>query len=157
MYETVINSYRQTSYLTADPLKLVLLCYKGAIANLRAAKEAYLQKDYERKARALQKTIDIIHELNSSLDMEKGGNIARNLRGLYHFMTQTLIEADLKQDTAMFERIITLLQELESAWMAVAKAPTADKKMESEPKKESRPVGISQNVLKPVMERAWNA
>lgn len=156
MYEKALKSYEQMSYLTAEPLKLVLLCYKGAIGSLKVVKEAYATNDYEQKAKALKKTIDIISELNSSLDMEKGGQIARNLRSLYNFMTQALIEADLKRNIAMFDKIIALLEELEMAWEDVGTLLVTRRR---EPEEQIGPgtAGITKNVFKPVLERAWNA
>ncbi len=120
MYEAAAKSYRQTNYLSADPLKLVRLCYEGAIASLKLAREAYIARDYEAKGKALIKTLDIIHELNASLDMEKGGDVAKNLRALYMYMTQALIDADVKKDLKVFDAVIHLLEELGSAWQELA-------------------------------------
>lgn len=116
MYETATKSYQEANCLSADPLKLVRMCYEGAVRNLKMARDAYIDRDYETKANALVKTLDIIHELNSALDMEKGGDIARNLRALYMYMTQALTEGDLKRDLKAFDDVIRMLEELESAW-----------------------------------------
>src|SRR5574340_335581 len=83
-----VGTYQEISFLTADPKKLILICYRQAILNLKAAREHYLAKDYEAKTKALQKTFDIICELNSVLDFERGGSIARNLDALYKYMTR---------------------------------------------------------------------
>jgi flagellar secretion chaperone FliS len=120
MYEAATKSYRQTNFLSADPLKLVRMCYEGAIGSLKRSRDAYIAHDYEAKGKALVKTLDIIHELNVSLDMEKGGDIAKNLRALYLYMTQALIEADLKRDLNVFDAVIHMLEELESAWQELA-------------------------------------
>jgi flagellar protein FliS len=124
MYENVARSYQQTQYMTANPTKLILMCYEGAISNLKLARDSYGAKDYETKAKALQKTMDILHELNASLDMEKGGTIAVNLRALYAYMTQALVEADLKRNMAGFDHILKMLEELESGWREIASGNT---------------------------------
>ena len=111
-----MGTYQEISFLTADPKKLVLICYRQAILNLKAVQEHYLAKDYEAKAKALQKALDIICELNNALDFEKGGSLARNLDALYKYMTRSLLEADIKKDLTMFAAIIRMLEELESAW-----------------------------------------
>jgi len=120
MYEAAARSYRQTNVLSADPLKLVSMCYEGAIGNLKLARDAYIRRDYETKGNALVKTLDIIHELNASLDMEQGGEISKNLRALYLYMTQALINADLKNDLKVFDTVLGMLEELESAWHEIA-------------------------------------
>lgn len=116
MVEKGVGTYQEVSFLTADPKKLILICYRQAILNLKAAREHYLAADYEAKAKSLQKALDIICELNNALDFEKGGSIARNLDALYKYMTRSLLEADIKRDLAMFAAIIKMLEELESAW-----------------------------------------
>ncbi len=155
MYQNVAYTYREANVLTANPLKLVIMCYDGAINSLKIAKDAYLKKDYELKAKALQKALDIIHELDASLDMEKGGDISKNLRGLYLFMHQALVEADLKRDLKVFDRIIGLLEELLSAWAAIgtngeAKAPPE--------RRTDRTAGIPVSVYKSsAVARTWSA
>lgn len=122
MYQMAAKTYQQASFTTANPMRLVLMCYDGAIKSLKLAREQYIAKDYEGKAKALKKTLDIINEINISLDLEKGGEIARNLRSLYLYMTQTLTDADLKRDIGMFDEVIRMLEELESAWKEIARA-----------------------------------
>jgi len=119
MYENALKSYQQTNVITANPARLVLLCYDGAVSSLKLARDSYVAKEYEAKGKALQKTLDIIHELNASLDMQKGGGIAVNLRSIYTYLTQALTEADLKKDIEMFDNGIRILQELESAWKEI--------------------------------------
>jgi len=124
MYEAATKSYQEANFLSADPLKLIRMCYEGAVSNLKIARDAYIECDYETKAKSLVKTLDIIHELNSALDMEKGAEIAKNLRALYMYMTQALTEADLKKDLTVFNDVIRMLEELESAWQELAVGKT---------------------------------
>ena len=91
MYANGFDAYRQTNVLTADPKKLVIMCYEGAITNLRVARERYLSGEYEAKAKAVQKAQDIISELMHALDFEEGGQIARNLEALYNYMTRRIL------------------------------------------------------------------
>jgi flagellar protein FliS len=150
MYENVSRSYQQANFLTATPIKLILMCYDGAISSLKLARESYVAKDYETKGRALQKALDIIHELNVSLDMKKGGEISANLRALYLYMTQALIEADVKRDLVIFDEMINKLEELESGWKEIAGSHSENIK--------PLPYGISSVANKPVMaSRAWSA
>jgi len=122
VYDNAVKSYQQTNFLTADPLKLVIMCYDAAINSLRQACEHYAAKDYEAKGKAVQKTLDILHELNASLDMEKGGEIAANLRALYTFMMRAVTEADLKRNVEVFGEIIRMLEELGTEWKGLTSA-----------------------------------
>ncbi|MDQ5985818.1 MAG: hypothetical protein CSYNP_01535 [Syntrophus sp. SKADARSKE-3] len=113
------NAYQQANILTADPGKLIVMCYEKAILHLTRAADHYEKKEYEAKAKNLQKAIDIITELNSCLDFKKGGDIARNLDGLYRYMLTTLIDSDLKRKPEGFRHIIGMLKELEEAWRGI--------------------------------------
>lgn len=127
MHRNGINAYRQTDVTTADPLKLVLMCYGKAISNLKTAKEKYAAGEYEPKAKALQKVHDIISLLMQSLDFEKGGAIAENLKSLYTYMMRRLTEGDLQQDLQAFDEVIEMLEELESGWEEISSAPRRDR------------------------------
>jgi flagellar protein FliS len=118
-----ISAYRQANVVTADPKRLVIMCYDGAISELMAAKEFYRSREFEEKAKSLQKALDIIYELLSALDFEKGGEVARNLEALYNFMIRRLIEADLKKDIEAFEDTIRMLEELRAAWQDIFYGP----------------------------------
>ena len=39
MYNNGIQAYRKTNVVTADPKRLVIMCYEGAIENLKIGKE----------------------------------------------------------------------------------------------------------------------
>jgi len=119
MQNNTANAYQEASILTADPGKLIIMCYEKAIHHLCLAVKHYENKEYEAKARNLQKAIDIITELNSCLDMKKGGDIARNLDALYRYMLTSLIDADLKRQPDGFRHVITMLRELYDAWHTI--------------------------------------
>jgi flagellar protein FliS len=53
------------------------------------------------------------------LDMDRGGEVAENLRRLYAFMNRRLWEANTKRDPQMIQEVITLMEELNQSWKAV--------------------------------------
>ena len=116
MYRNGIQIYRKTNVVTADPKRLVLMCYEGAIDCLKIGKQKLTEKDYEGKGENISKTRDIISELKSSLNFEQGGTIAANLDSLYNYMLGRIMEADLENDVQAFEDVIGILVDLESAW-----------------------------------------
>jgi flagellar protein FliS len=123
MYSNGIQSYRKTSVVTSDPVKLVIMCYEGAIDSLKLAKQKIIDKDYEAKAKAIIKALDIINELLCSIDFEKGGTIAKNLEALYKYMWSRIMYADLNKETNSIDEVIGMLAELLSAWKEVASKP----------------------------------
>jgi flagellar secretion chaperone FliS len=123
MYCNGIQSYRKTNVTTSDPVKLVIMCYEGAIDSLKLAIEKMKEKDYEKKAKAIIKTQEIIDELLCSLDLEKGNTIASNLSGLYNYMLRRILHGDVNRDMDAIEEVIGMLNELLSAWREVALKP----------------------------------
>ena len=116
MYSNGIQTYRRARVMTADPGKLVVLCYEGAIDNLKIGKQRITEKDFEARGKALDKAQDIISELLCSLNSEKGGSIARGLDSLYNYMLRRIIHADLKNDLRAIDEVIGMLTELKAAW-----------------------------------------
>ena len=111
-----VDAYRETDVMTADPKRLVIMCYEGAISNLKLAKKKYLTGEYEAKAKALQKAEDILDELLCALDLEKGGKIAENLRALYIFMRRRIVEGDANREVGILDEVTSMLEELKHAW-----------------------------------------
>lgn len=116
MYVNGFDAYRKTDVITADPKKLVIMCYEGAIRNLKIAKEKYLAGEYEPKAKCMQKAQDIIGELMQALDFEEGGQIAENLDALYSYMQRRLLDAEAKREIKAIDEVVNMLEELKVAW-----------------------------------------
>jgi flagellar protein FliS len=119
VYSNGIQTYRKTKVMTADPRKLVMLCYEGAIDNLKVGKQRIAQEDYEGRSKSLGKAQDIIGELLCSLNLEGGGSIAKGLDSLYNYMLRRIIHADLKNDLRAIEEVIGMLTELKAAWQEI--------------------------------------
>ena len=128
MYSNGIRDYRKTNVITADPKRLVLMCYEGAIETCKIGKQKIIEKDYEEKGKALTKAQDIINELVCSLDFERGGDIAKNLDSLYNYMSRRIIHADVNKDINAIDEVIGMLNELKSAWEEIFSKQ--DKKIE---------------------------
>ena len=93
------QAYMQTNVGTADQGRLLLMLYDGALKFLQQAREKMLEKDYAAKGILISKVIDIVNELSSSLNMERGGDLAVNLSNLYFLCTARLLEANLKMSS----------------------------------------------------------
>ncbi|OEU45539.1 MAG: flagellar export chaperone FliS [Desulfobacterales bacterium S7086C20] len=115
-----VNAYQRTNVMTADPKRLVLMCYEGAISNLKFAKEKFESGEYEAKARAIQKFQDIVNELLCSLDFEKGGQIATNLSAIYDYMMRRILRADVDGELSAFDEVLGMLEELKEAWEEIS-------------------------------------
>jgi flagellar protein FliS len=117
-----LRSYKETQIKTATPGKLILMMYDGAIKSLNQALQDMdnEHRRYDSISNSLIKAQDIITELMISLDFDRGGEIAKNLFGLYVFMNRRLLDGNIKKDKAPLEEVKTLLIELRGAWAEVA-------------------------------------
>jgi len=120
MYRNGVQAYKQANVTTADPTRLVLMCYDGAIGSLKTAREHCVSGDYEAKARSLKKTQDILNVLMQGIDFEQGGTMALNLDSLYNYMLRRLLPCPTaEEEMAAIDEVLGMLEELESAWKEI--------------------------------------
>jgi flagellar protein FliS len=112
--------YKQTAVETQSKGRLIVMLYDGAVKFLKMAIKDIENEDYESKSEHLTRAQNIITELNSVLDMESGGEIAQNLRKLYHFMRKHINQAGVENSTQKIQEVIGLLEELNQSWKAIA-------------------------------------
>jgi flagellar protein FliS len=113
--------YRQTQTQTAAPGELVLMLYRGALRFLSTAIDAIENKDIVAAHNGLMKAQAIVNELNDTLDLERGGEVASNLRRIYEYMNRRLLEANIRKDVQPAREIQKLLREMLPAWEAAVK------------------------------------
>jgi flagellar protein FliS len=112
--------YLETAVETASPARLIVMLYDGAIRFINEATYAMQQRDYETQNAKLQRAQKILAELISSLDFDKGGEVAENLFRLYAYMYNQLVEANINDDAARLEHVVGLLCEIREAWETIA-------------------------------------
>jgi flagellar protein FliS len=103
----------------ADPHQLVLMLIDGALERISGARGAMQNQATVQKSRLIHKAVEIVNELHVSLDMEKGGAIARNLGDLYDFMTRQMIRANAENRIELLDEAAALLREIRSAWIQI--------------------------------------
>lgn len=124
-YGRATNPYLQTQVRSSTPLELVVMLYDGALGSLAQTREAVQARDLRAKRDALSKAMAILSELQGSLNMEAGGEVAVRLDGLYTYMIGRLVEGNVNGEVAAFDEVIGLLTPLRDAWAQIAAAPQA--------------------------------
>lgn len=114
-----VDIYKETAVSTQNKGRLIVMLYDGAIKFINQAIRDIEANDFASKGRNIQKAQDIIFELNTVLDMEAGGEVAKNLRGLYNFMSRHLTQANIKCDVQMLREVLSILEELNQGWRAI--------------------------------------
>lgn len=122
-YQTALNMYRsvgvQTGIEDASDHQLIEMLLDGAISRITSAKSACLRGVISERGENISASIAIIDSLRSSLDLEKGGEIANNLMQLYSYMEIKLAEANLNGDTELLDQVVGLLRELQAGWKGI--------------------------------------
>jgi flagellar protein FliS len=120
-----IASYASQQILSASPARLVFMLYERAITSLNEAIAAIDAGQIEARWRANKRATEIISHMWSTLDHERGGEIAMNLDRLFAYMMRRLPEIDMKNDRNTAAEIIQLLQPLRNAWYEISNAPVS--------------------------------
>jgi flagellar secretion chaperone FliS len=134
-FNNAYSAYQSTNVKTASQGKLVVLLYEGAVKALTSAKECFgadgkiAASKIEKYGNFITKGQEIISELQVSLDMDKGGQIAQNLMSLYVYFNQELMTANISKDKKKLEFVLNMMIQLSSAWESAsnstANAPAA--------------------------------
>lgn len=114
-----VKNYQKIKVQTASPAQLINMLYDGAIKFMTLSLDAIEKKSIEEQNRHLTRSQRIIAELQISLDLERGGQIAARLNSLYDYMYRRLIEANTASAREPVEECIRLVGELKEAWATV--------------------------------------
>ncbi|MEZ8220164.1 flagellar protein FliS [Candidatus Fervidibacteria bacterium JGI MDM2 JNZ-1-D12] len=115
----VTNPYLQQMVETATPVQLIGLLFRRGSELMDEAEQALTERDFERANEALTKAQKVVAELISSLDMEKGGEIAVNLHRLYTFVWERLLHANLRKSVKPLQDAKQIWEQLRQLWEQV--------------------------------------
>ena len=121
------KKYQSVQYETASQGQLLLMLYEGIIKFCKQASAAMERNELEYAHNKLKRAQAIIDELIISLDMERGGDLARNLSTLYEYIKYSLIKANIKKDPAIIDQVLVILLELNQSWEQVISMAKKDK------------------------------
>lgn len=123
MFKNGAQQYQQVNVsseaLDADPHRLIQMLLEAALTRLAQAKGAIERKDMPQKASLLGKVTDIVQSLQSSLDLNKGGELSLQLERLYDYITFRLVEASSHNSVEIIEEVMSLLLQVKGAWDSI--------------------------------------
>jgi flagellar protein FliS len=113
------STYKEREVLTASPARLVVIVYDHIIANLNRAKVAREVNRGDVLIESVGKAREGITELLVTLDLEKGGALAKQLQSLYSFMLTELVDG-VRMDPKRLERITAMVTDLRDAFAQIS-------------------------------------
>ena len=127
-YSNYQDAYKKASVNTLDQNKLIIMLYDGAIKNANFAVQYMEHGEIEKVHDSLIKTKNIVTELLATLNMDQGGEIAKNLKSLYSYMFSQLVEANMEKKSEPVLAVIDLLKELRGAWVQIREKKKPEEK-----------------------------
>ena len=115
-----IDSYRRIEVEIRTPLELVVMLYDGALRFTGDARSAIERGDVLTRRTGIIRALAIVSELQSTLDIKAGGDLAMSLDSLYTFVTDRLTEASVKQDVQPLDEAIRVLATLREGWVGIS-------------------------------------
>jgi flagellar protein FliS len=107
----------------ASPVRLVQVMYEHILSELATA-QGCMQRiegnlplaEVKAKCASMGRAIRLLTQLDATLDMERGGQIAGNLRALYQYMLPRLALANATNDALIVGEVISLVRKIKSGW-----------------------------------------
>jgi flagellar secretion chaperone FliS len=124
-FQRGLSTYRQTQVQSRTPLELVVMLYDGALTFLSQARDAIDRGDIAARRDASTRALAIVSELQSTLNMEQGGEIARRLDELYAYVNSRILQAAADNAVGPLDDASRVLATLRDSWLAIA-TPAAE-------------------------------
>lgn len=126
----VSRKYREAEIRGASSVECTIMLYDVAIADVRKALEYLGEGNVEGRTSALVHSLQVLEQLQGSLQMESGGEAAKHLYRFYSLARAKILEGQLKCRAKLLEEIVSALLQVREMWQAV--------------KQQGQPVAISQ-------------
>jgi len=120
------QTYKEVDVRTTNRGKIVVMLFSAAITFLKKAKLSAEKNDFYQRNKFLSKAQAIVDELNYSLDLKNGQEIAKNLRSLYLFINRYLTQANINNNLEDIDRVIAIIERLKGAFDEIVSNPAFD-------------------------------
>ena len=108
-----------TQVSCASPYQLVLVLFDGLLDELSRARGHIETRHYDLKGQSLEKCMNIINALNSTLDHEHGGELVISLSRLYDYCLHRLVEVSASLSISGIDEVTYLLEQIREGWEGV--------------------------------------
>lgn len=108
---------------SADSHGLVTLRMDGVLERLVKARAHLLRGEVAAKAEAISHCVEIIGGLRGSLNPKVEPSMIGRLDSLYEYMSQRLLQANLRDDASILDEVSKLLHQVRDSWVQIAPAP----------------------------------
>lgn len=115
-----INQYNQIGAASAledaSPHRIIQMLMQKFIDHMSAIAGAIDRQDMATKGQLISKALAIVQHLHQCLDMESGGDVAKQLSELYAYMQKELVNVNIKNNGELALRIKDVMSQIKSGW-----------------------------------------
>jgi flagellar protein FliS len=117
-FKTYADEQQEASVHLSSSIDLIILTYQRTLEHCRVAKRELAENRDPKEP--VTKAIDLISDgLQSCLDLEKGGDVAKNLRDLYEWSVMELVRARITRKVQSVEAVENVLNDLLQGWLGL--------------------------------------
>jgi flagellar protein FliS len=109
-------SYRKSSIAGASPIGLMIALFDTLAGDFRRAALALRNNDIETRCKELNHAILVIGQLESWIDLDNGGESAKDLARFYAFLRAKMMEAAGTKSAEVLENQIEMILGVRGAW-----------------------------------------
>lgn len=111
-----LATYQRAQVSGASQRDLIVMCYKGGIKYMLDSRQKLEAGDISGFSESIEKAHRVIVHLYTTLDMEKGGEIAQKLAELYAYMINQIYLLNATKNIELFDGIIKVMTTLKEGW-----------------------------------------
>lgn len=126
---TYFDKYQESRVLSASPVELIRLMYRGTLDATAAARQHFASGDIPARTRSLNQATALVTELVTSLRPPgdpTGQAIEQNLRRLYDFVLHQLTQAAIDQNPQPLNDADAILRSLLEGWETIDASPAEE-------------------------------
>ncbi len=112
-------AYQEAAVRNANAIELVIMLYDILARDLHGAIEAMEAGNIEARTARLKHGFLALQQLEGTLRMEEGGDLAVGMSRFYSMMRDQIMKAQVQQDPAILRELIQLLFSVREAWVEV--------------------------------------
>ena len=118
-------TYRRTFASGASPIGMMIALFDTLAGNFRRASDAIRENDIERRCKELNHATLVLGQLETWLDLERGGEAAQTLALYYSSLRSKMLEASAMKSAEILEEQIESILHIRSAWQQIDIASTS--------------------------------
>jgi len=112
-------AYQEAAVRNANAVELVVMLYDILARDLQQAIAAMDSGDIELRTKRLKHGLLALQQLEGTLNMEEGGEVAASMSRFYTMMRSQMMKAQIEQDASILRELIQLLVSVREAWVQV--------------------------------------